>query len=81
MTSKTTPPARKPGSQPSTPDQPGTPLPRLLPLAEAAEVLGCSMKTLRRRIAAGELPVIRDGRLVRVHPTDLARYVAARRSP
>lgn len=78
MTSKTTPTStRKPESARRGP---GTPLPRLLSLAEAAEVLGCSPKTLQRRIRAGELPVIRDGRLVRVHPEDLARYVAGRRS-
>lgn len=57
-----------------------TALPRLLTIDAAAAVLGCSLKTLRRRIEAGDLPVIRDGRLVRVHPQDLARYVAARRS-
>lgn len=57
-----------------------TPLPNLLTIDAAASILGCSMRTLRRRIKAGELPVIRDGRLVRVHPQDLSRYVAARRS-
>jgi excisionase family DNA binding protein len=58
---------------------PGVPA-ALLTLAEASQVLGYSPKTLQRRIRAGELPVVRDGRLVRVHPADLARYVAARRS-
>jgi excisionase family DNA binding protein len=52
----------------------------LLSLAEASEILRLSPKTLQRRIASGELPVIRDGRLVRVHPADLQRYIAARRS-
>ena len=52
---------------------------RLLSLPEAAEVLGLSMATLRRRIAAGELVVVRDGRCVHVAPRDLARYIAARR--
>ena len=92
MATKTTPPARKPGATPPArlasiaptsimPAAPSSaPLPRLLSLAQAAEVLGCSLKTLRRRIKDGDLPVIRDGRLVRVHPQDLARYVAARRS-
>lgn len=60
--------------------EPGTFVPRLLSLAETCEVLGVSPKTLQRRIKDGELPVIRDGRLVRVHPADLARYVAVRRS-
>lgn len=53
---------------------------KLLTVSETAEHLGVSVKTVRRRIEAGELPVIRDGRLVRVHPEDLYRYVALRRS-
>jgi excisionase family DNA binding protein len=52
---------------------------RLLSLNDTCAVLGCSMKTLRRRIAAAELAVIRDGRLIRVHPDDLRRYVQQRR--
>ncbi len=55
-------------------------LPRLLTLQDAAGILNTSMKTLRRRIDAGQLPVIRDGRIVRVHPRDLERYISARRS-
>lgn len=43
---------------------------RLLTLAEVSEVIGCSIKTVRRRIAAGALRVFRDGRLVRVRPSD-----------
>ena len=56
------------------------PLPRLMRLNEVADVLGVCLKTVRRRIEAGELPVVRDGRVLRVHPNDLDRYVAARRS-
>ena len=55
-------------------------LPQLLTLQDAAGILNTSIKTLRRRIDAGELPVIRDGRIVRVHPRDLQRYISARRS-
>ena len=44
---------------------------RLLSLAETCAVLGCSMKTLRRRIADGAIAVIRDGRLIHIHPDDL----------
>ena len=55
-------------------------LPRLLRLQEVSDTLGISPKTLQRRIKAGQLPVIRAGRLVRVHPADLQRYIAARRS-
>ena len=57
-----------------------TALPQLLTLQGAAGILNTSMKTLRRRIDAGQLPVIRDGRIVRVHPRDLERYISARRS-
>ena len=56
-------------------------LPRLLTLQESADILNISMKTLRRRIDEGQLPVIRDGRsIVRVYPADLERYISARRS-
>ncbi len=51
-----------------------------LTLQETAGILNTSMKTLRRRIDAGQLPVIRDGRIVRVHPRDLQWYISARRS-
>lgn len=50
---------------------------RLLTLDEAAGRLGCSTRTLRRRIDGGSLPAFRDGRLVRVRDVDLERYVAA----
>jgi excisionase family DNA binding protein len=53
--------------------------PRLLSLPEVADRLGYSIKTLRRRIAAGELAVIRDGRLIRVRPENLERYIQQRR--
>jgi hypothetical protein len=36
-------------------------------------------ETLRRRVEDGALAVIRDGRLIRVHPDDLARYIQQRR--
>jgi len=53
---------------------------QLLILPEVCRILRVSPKTLQRRIEAGELVVVRDGRLVRVSPGDLARYIAARRS-
>jgi excisionase family DNA binding protein len=49
----------------------------LLTLGEAAERLGCSTTTVRRRIREGALPVFRDGRLLRVRDGDLERYIAA----
>ncbi len=57
-----------------------TALARLLTLQQAAEILNISLKTLRRRIDANELSVIRDGRILRVHPNDIMRYIAGRRS-
>lgn len=47
---------------------------------EASELLACSVKTTRRLIEAGALPVVRIGRLVRVHPEDLRRFINAHRS-
>lgn len=48
----------------------------MVSLAEAAELAGLSIRTLRRRIADGELPAYRTGpRLIRVHPDDLATLV------
>jgi len=54
------------------------PLEPLLTLKEVAVALDASIKTVRRRIDAGELPVVRDGRLIRVRPPDLRTYIAAR---
>ena len=52
---------------------------RLLTVEEVADVLKSSIKTIRRRIDKGELAVFRDGRLIRVQPDDLRRYIAQRR--
>ena len=54
--------------------------PRLLKVREAAEIMNTSVKTVFRRIQTGELPAYRDGGILRIHPDDLARYIAARRS-
>ena len=40
---------------------------------EAARELGVSTRTLRRRIKAGEMPVVRVGRAVRVDLAELRR--------
>ena len=41
-------------------------------LSAASEILGISVHTLRRRIAAGELPAFRTGkRIIRVRVKDL----------
>jgi excisionase family DNA binding protein len=50
----------------------------LLTLKQVADLLGCSIATVKRRIRAGALPAFVDGRLVRVREADLARYIAER---
>jgi excisionase family DNA binding protein len=40
-------------------------------LASAAARMGVSVKTVRRRIADGVLPVYRCGRILRLDPTDV----------
>ena len=45
-------------------------------LADAAERTGLSVRTLRRRIAAGQLPGYRSGpRVLRVDPADVDRLM------
>jgi excisionase family DNA binding protein len=52
---------------------------RLLQLKEVAEILAVSVKTVRRAISAGDLPIHRFGRLLRISENDLAAYVDQRR--
>lgn len=45
-------------------------------LSAAADILGISVHTLRRRIAAGELPAFRTGRrIIRVRVSDLEKLL------
>jgi hypothetical protein len=56
-------------------------VPRLLSLSSAGDVLGCSARTVRRRIEAGLLRgVLEQGRLM-VRGDDLRDYVDALESP
>jgi excisionase family DNA binding protein len=56
-------------------------LPMLLTVAHAAEVLDCSTRTVRRRIADGALPaVIEAGRLM-VRGDELLAYIEALERP
>ena len=50
----------------------------LMTVREVAAAMNASEKTIRRRIAAGELPVIRDGRLIRIRPKDYRRYLESK---
>lgn len=65
-----------PMSRPSPPPRPAL---VLLDAAVVAERLGLSLRSVRRLIARGELPVHRLGRAVRVSEDDLVRFLAARR--
>ena len=64
-------------------------MPALLSVAATARVLACSPRTVRRRIAEGELPAVADHGRVMVRGDELAGYVerlerhgpAARRAP
>jgi excisionase family DNA binding protein len=48
---------------------------------QAAERLGCSAKTVRRRVKSGELAAHKLGRkFVRIAERDLAAYLAASRT-
>ncbi len=55
--------------------------PRLLPLPLAAEHLSIGLRTLKARIAAGSIPVVRvsPGR-VAIDPRDLDAYITAQRT-
>jgi excisionase family DNA binding protein len=54
------------------------PLEALLTIEETAKLLKTSVKTVRRRIKSGDLPVVRDERIVRIRPDDLRRYIVQR---
>lgn len=54
-------------------------LPTYLSLAEAADVMSVSVKTIRRRISDGTIPAYRCGRTIRVQLDDL--QAAFRRLP
>jgi excisionase family DNA binding protein len=52
--------------------QPGA----FISLSAAADILGISVRTLRRRIASGDLPAYRNGRrIIRVRVGDLNRLL------
>lgn len=52
----------------------------LIPIEEVPKILNMSMRTLRRRIKNGDLPVVRDGKILSVTPDDIRAYVTKRRS-
>jgi len=63
-----------------TNESPELPSLGLLTFDDVAEHLRCSKKSVQRLITSGDLPVVRIGRMVRIHPTDLGRFIKLRRS-
>lgn len=49
--------------------------PALLTRREAAAILRCSVRTVRRRQQAGDLPLVRERRRVLTPRTDVARLL------
>jgi len=54
---------------------PRSPRARLLTAAEVAEILRISLRSVRRLIKDGKLPIVRIGRLVRIQPEALAAFI------
>ncbi len=50
----------------------------LMTVREVATAMNASEKTVRRRIAAGELAAIRDGRLIRIRPVDYKSFLESK---
>jgi len=48
-------------------------------IAEIADRLHCSVATVRRRIAAGSLRAVHDGRVVRISEADFQAYLRSAR--
>jgi excisionase family DNA binding protein len=61
-------------------NNPPSRLPRLLTVDQAAQALGQSAKTIRRKIERHELPVHRIGRTIRIAEPDLLAYLSTTRA-
>lgn len=57
----------------------GEPIPRLMTLPEVAEYLVVSKRTVRRLIAADDLPCVRIGSQIRFESATLLRWISARK--
>lgn len=53
----------------------------LLNFEEAAEMLGCTPRMVRKLVETRQLASVKVGRLVRVHPDDIDTYVRGHRRP
>jgi excisionase family DNA binding protein len=49
----------------------------MLTIQEVAELLHVHGRTVRRRIDDGVLQVVRSGRIIRIHPNELKRFIAS----
>lgn len=52
-----------------------TPVQALFTVPQAATYLGRTTKALRHMIADGKLPVVRDGKKIQLHRTDLDKWI------
>lgn len=59
--------------------EPAPTIGRMLRIADAADILGVSSDTIRRRIADGRLRAVKSGRIVRIDERDLQAFIAASR--
>jgi len=57
------------------------PVGKLRTIDETAELLSVSVRTVRRLIESGALPVHRIGRAVRISDADIAAFLAANPGP
>jgi excisionase family DNA binding protein len=54
-------------------------IPRLLTIGEVAAILRMHQRTIRRLVAYRRLPCVRIGRQLRFVPSDIVRWVSARK--
>lgn len=53
---------------------------RLLSYAEAADLLGLHVSTVRGLVSRGDLPIVRIGNAVRFDTADLKEFIESRKS-
>ena len=53
----------------------------LLTLPQTAVLLQYSLRTVKRRVAAGRIRSVRDGRLIRIEAAEITGYIARQSTP
>jgi excisionase family DNA binding protein len=53
----------------------------LMSVPEAAEVLGCSQRMVRKLVHTRQIPFVRIGRLIRFRRSDIDGYITANTQP